>query len=299
MLKFLKKYKVYIYPLSFIFGAILSSGILSFNAGGYVNIFYFLLFLVVIPFFITFFGFVFRVSERYSALAGVLFSVGALVAILVVFAFKYVPFGWSSTMDISAEKFYEVLSFFAFWKGVCSECAPTLELVRQSHYPFSSSLEPTMLGQWWKFLAMSLFVYGVLFRFLIYLFSLKSSSKLVEIVSNKDEENFTQIDSEYEKKTDIEVLKERDFRLFGYYVDVKTLGLKQNPNAKDIVIAVKSYEPPVLDFFDYLDEIKEQNPNSNISILLTGLKNRANQKDVDIWTRKLKELKYDYVEVLS
>jgi hypothetical protein len=54
-----------------------------------------------------------------------------------------------------------------------------------------------------------------------------------------------------------------------------------------------------LDFFDYLDEIKEQNPNSNISILLTGLKNRANQKDVDIWTRKLKELKYDYVEVLS
>jgi hypothetical protein len=284
---------------------ILSAGLLNYSGKELVNVLFFLFFVVIVPFFISLFSFLFRISEKFSALLGVFFSLGALVSLIVTISTRDIAFGWATTLDISPKEFYNFLSYFAFWKDICHECIPSQKLIEISRFSRLGGaltkqqlLSATELGQWWKFLAMSLFVYGVLFRFLIYLLSLKRSSRLVEFVSNKNEPEFKEIDSSYEKHSSAETLKGRDFRLYGYYVDIKNLNLTQNPKAKDIVIAVKSYEPPVLDFFDYLDDIIDENPNSNISLLMTGI-DKPKEKDVDIWKRKLKELKYDFIEVLS
>jgi hypothetical protein len=201
-------------------------------------------------------------------------------------------------MDISAKSFYHFLNYFAFWKVFCQECVPSFELVKLSHYPFGKDLDKTMLGGWWKFLAMSVFVYGVLFRFLIYLLSFVLKPKEIELVSKSDEKEFKETEVTFENKSDLDTLKDREFRLLGYYVDVEKLGIKSSKNAKDIVIAVKSYEPPIMDFFDYLDEIKEENPNSKISLLMVGL-DKPKEKDVKVWIRKLNELGLNDIEVLS
>jgi hypothetical protein len=293
------KYKTPLfYLLSFIFGVTLSSGLLSFERDGYVNVFYFLAFVVVIPFFISLFSLLFKRAYKVSSLGGVFFSLGALFSILFIFAFKFVAFGWSSTMDISADGFYHFLSYFAFWKVFCPKCVPSLELVKLSHYPFVKDIDKVVLGGWWKFLAMSVFVYGVLFRFLIYLFSLFIKPKNIEFVSKSDEEEFKEVEIDFENKSEVESLKDRKFRLLGYYVDMDKLDIKSFDDAKDIVIAVKSYEPPIMDFFDYLDEVMEENPTSKISLLMIGLE-KPQEKDVDMWIRKLNELGYKEIEVLS
>jgi hypothetical protein len=158
-------------------------------------------------------------------------------------------------------------------------------------------MDKVVLGGWWKFLAMSVFVYGVLFRFLIYLFSLFIKPKSIEFVSKSDEEEFKEVEIDFENKSEVESLKDRKFKLLGYYVDVDKLDIKSFDDAKDIVIAVKSYEPPIMDFFDYLDEVMEENPTSKISLLMIGLE-KPQEKDVDMWIRKLNELGYKDIEVL-
>jgi len=299
MMNYLYRYKNKLfYIISFIFGASLSSGLLSFETNGYVNVIYFLLFVVVIPFLVSFFSLIFKRAYATSSLAGVFFSLGALIAIVFILAFKYVPFGWSSTMDISSQKFYDVLNYFAFWKFFCKECVVSLDVVKLSHYPFSKSVDPMTFGKWWKFLVASVFFYGVLFRFLIYLFSLFIKPKSIEFVSDEDLDDFKEVEVSYENKKDKSLLDGKKFRLLGYYVDIDNLDIKQDPNAKDIVIAVKSYEPPILDFFDFLDEVIEENPNSKISLFMVGL-NEVKEKDVDMWIRKLIELGYKDIEVLS
>ncbi len=295
----------FINPIAFFLGIVTSAGFLNYSGKELVNLLYFLFFIVIVPFFVSLFSLIFKRAYKKSSLAGVFFSLGALVSLVITISTRDIAFGWATTLNISAKEFYHVLSYFAFWKDFCKDCMPSLELVKISRFSRLGGgvtqeqiKSAVKLGQWWKFLAMSLLVYGVFFRFLIYLMSLKIKQKDILFLSDKKEAEFKPLDSSYKNIADIEQLKTRDFRLYGYYVDIKNLNLTQNPKAKDIVIAVKSYEPPVLDFFDYLDDIIDENPNSNISLLMTGI-DKPKEKDVDIWKRKLKELKYDFIEVLS
>jgi len=228
------------------------------------------------------------------------------LALVITVVTRDLAFGWATTLDISAKEFYNFLSFFAFWKFFCKECVPSLELVELSRFARLGGgvtkeqiQSATKLGQWWKFLAMSLLFYGVVFRTVIYLISLKLKPKKIEFVSNKSEPEFKQIDNTYDNKSNISSLEGRDFHLIGYYVDPNSLNIKSNPKANEIVIAVKSYEPPILDFFDYLDEILEENKDKKISLLMIGVGQKADKKDVDVWIRKLKELDYDFIEVIS
>jgi len=298
--------KKILYPLSFLFGTISSAGLLNYSGKELVNLLYFLFFIVVLPFFISLFSLIFKRAYKESSLAGVYFSLGALVALVVTISTRDIAFGWATTLDITSKDFYRFLSYFAFWKGFCKECMPSLDLIELSRFSrlgTSVTKEQVQnaveLGRWWKFLAMSLFFYGVVFRGLIYLLSLKVKPKKIEFFSDEKEEEFTQESLPQKEDVKKDELKNRSFKLLGYYTDVKDLGFQSDENSKDIVIAVKSYEPPILDFFDYLDEVIEENKDSKISLLMIGLKKEPKQKDVDVWKRKLKELKYDFVEVLS
>ena len=70
--------------------------------------------------------------------------------------------------------------------------------------------------------------------------------------------------------------------------------MPHNEGAKDIAIVVKSWEPPIMDFFDFAKELEEQNRDSKIVIYLLSLNGKAKSEDIDIWSKKIKELNLDY-----
>ena len=301
------EYKSYIFSVGgFIFGFLASLGALNYSGKSLVNVLYFLFFIVFVPFIFSLGTIVFKRAYKSGSIGGLLFSVGAFIGLIITISTRDIAFGWATTLNISAEDFHSFLSSIAIWKGFCNSCVPSIDLIelsRISRLGSGVSLEQIKhaveLGQWWKFLAMSLLIYGILWRFLVYMISLFMKPKAIniDIISPKTEPKFEQIDNSYSNKSSFETLKGRDFKLIGYNVDINTLALVSNDNAKDIVVAIRAYEPPLLEVFDDIDDIISQ-AKGRVSLLLVGLHGRAKESDVDIWVRKLKELKYD-LEVIS
>ena len=105
------------------------------------------------------------------------FSLGLFLALLGVVAGEDIAFSWSTTLHISPEAFASFLDSVAFpWKFWLPQAVPTPELIEQSHYfrlggKLSSDMvnNAAMLGEWWKFLAMTTLVYAVILRFFFFL----------------------------------------------------------------------------------------------------------------------------------
>jgi len=114
-----------------------------------------------------------------SQLIALFFSIGLLVALLVVVSTKDIAFAWSTTLDIDAEAFHGFLNTLAFpWRSWVPSAVPSLELIEQSQYfRLGDNLSEEMinnaskLGEWWKFLAFSTLFYAIVLRFLMYLVS--------------------------------------------------------------------------------------------------------------------------------
>jgi len=112
-----------------------------------------------------------------SQLLALLFATGMLIALLGVVATRDIAFAWSTTLQIDAAQFHAFIETLAFpWKAWLPSAVPSLALVEQSHYfRLGGKLSETMvshasmLGAWWKFLAMATFVYAILLRFAMYL----------------------------------------------------------------------------------------------------------------------------------
>jgi len=310
MITVLRKYKNYIFTIGgFLLGFFASGGLLLYSGKELVNIFIYFTFIVLIPAMLSlfsFFAYFFARSGtkiealKLSLLGGTLFSLGALISLVLTITTKDIAFGWATTLNIDTMALKSLLDKIAIWKSFCSSCAPSQELIELSRYNRLGSAvnkeqvaNALTLGQWWKFLALSIVVYGVLLRGLllsIATFLSRNFKGKIEFDSATKEESFEQIDNSYANISKLKSLQDRDFRLIGYHYDTSKLALKSNPEAKDIVLAVKSWEPPIMDFFDYLEELKA----NKISILLIGLNGKARQEDIDIWTRKLNELNLNY-----
>ena len=314
MLKILKKYRAILFIIGgFFLGATLSSGLLLYSGKELVNILVYFAFVVAIPALLSIFSFIFYFFFKHSctklealknsSLAGVFFSIGALLSLLITIATKDIAFGWATTLNIQASELKSVLDTIAIWKVFCANCIPDTHLIELSRYSrLGTSVtkeqiaNAQLLGQWWKFLALSIFVYGIALRTIIFAIAhiLPKQKESIEFSSNVQKEEFEQLDSRYENRADISSLKSKDFKLIGYHFDTDKLELESNENSNNIVIVAKSWEPPIMDFFDYLEEIKEENPKANISILLIGLNGKAKNQDIEIWSRKLKELNLSY-----
>ena len=314
MLKIVKKYKSILFIVGgFFLGASLSSGLLLYSGKELVNVLVYFAFVVAIPALISITGFIiyffFKHSNaklealKSSSLAGVFFSLGALISLLVTITTKDIAFGWATTLNIQPSELKSVLNSIAIWKVFCSNCVPDTHLIELSRYSrLGSSVtkeqiaNAQLLGQWWKFLALSIVVYGVTLRGILFAIAniLPKQKESVEFSSNVAKEEFEQLDSSYENRADFSSLKSKGFKLLGYHFDTSKLGLNSSENSNNLVVATKSWEPPIMDFFDYLEELQEDNPNAKISILLVGLKGKPKSQDIDIWTRKLKELNLNY-----
>ncbi len=311
MVEFLKKYKaLLLIGGGFAFGAAASGGLLLYSGKELVNLLVYFTFIVLLPALFSIFSFVsFLISKKgekeilafkLSSFSGIFFSLGALFSLILTVATKDIAFGWATTLNIDASALKAALDKIALWKPFCSSCVPDARLIEISRFNRLGGAvskeqiqNALLLGQWWKFLAFSILVYGVLLRTLFYLISLFFKSKKIEFVSSIESENFKPVTADYKNIADLDELKNEKFKLIGYHFDTSKLNLQSDESAKNIVVAVKSWEVPIMDFFDFLEEQKEQNSGS-VAILLAGLNGRADKKDADIWLRKLKELNLNY-----
>ena len=309
MLKLIKKYKNIIFIIGgFFFGFSLSGGLLLYSGRELVNVLIYFTFVIALPAMLSISSFLlFLIKKDYaklqalrlSLLSGVFFSLGALSSLLLTVITQDIAFGWSTTLNIDAKSLKSILDKIAFWSQVCSSCAVDEKLIELSRFTrLGAALtkeqisNAILLGQWWKFLAMSILVYGIFLRGLLYLLSFAFKKSKITITSNIQKEDFKP--QEQKAKVLNSASLRGDFRVIPYNLDSFNINLPHNKDAKDIVIVVKSWEPPILDFFDFAKELEEQNSNSKIVIYLLGLNGKAKKEDIDIWSKKIKELNLNY-----
>ena len=118
-----------------------------------------------------------------SQLFAVAFNCGALLSCLYLVFFSDLAFSWNTTLQITASDIHSLTSFLSTpWRNLVPDADPSLALIEASrYYRLKEGLLPTagqvagtgpaLLGGWWPFLVMSMFVYGLLPRVVLWAFS--------------------------------------------------------------------------------------------------------------------------------
>jgi hypothetical protein len=120
--------------------------------------------------------------------AALWFSFGMLLGLVATVATQDIAFAWSTTFNIDSESFARFVRFIAApWSAWIPEAVPSEALVETSRYfRLGGKVDPALvahaseLGAWWKFLAMSVAVYVVLPRMLLWLFARYRIGKIVK-----------------------------------------------------------------------------------------------------------------------
>ena len=119
-------------------------------------------------------------SSQFFAVA---FNCGALLTCLYLIFFSDLAFSWSTTLRVTAADVHSLTGFLSTpWKSLVPDADPSLALIEASHYyrlkegllPAAgqeAGTDPALLGGWWPFLVMSMVVYGLLPRVLLWAFS--------------------------------------------------------------------------------------------------------------------------------
>lgn len=304
-------YKPYLLGLFGLFvGFGLSSGLLLYSGKELVNALLYLVFVVLLPALfstLTLVILLFRHDSKSidgvksSSIFGLFFSIGAFFALFITVATQDIAFGWATTLPVKPESFSSILNSAAIWKSICNSCIIDENLARVSQITrlggavnSEQVAKAKELGEWWRYLAMATLVYGVAYRALLLLFVSilpKKSGKLFESRTNSD--RFEGLQKSTRKATPRAALKSRVFWLRGYDVgNLELLGLKSEEDAEDIVVAVNAWEPPILEFFDYLDTLPKR---GKIALLLLGVGGKqASSEDIAIWQDKLAQLEREY-----
>lgn len=110
---------------------------------------------------------------------GVAFNVGALVALMRLVVFSDLAFAWGTTLvELDAPRFHALVAAIAApWRGIWPDAVPSPDLVAATRYSrlegaylspgAGRALRPDAVGEWWKFLAVSLAFYGLAPRVLL------------------------------------------------------------------------------------------------------------------------------------
>lgn len=288
-----------------------SSGFLLYSGKELVNALLYLFFVVFLPALfstVTLVLLLFRRDAKSlegvksSFLFGLFFSIGAFFALFITVATQDIAFGWATTLSIEPKKFSSFLNSIAIWKGICSSCVIDENLAQVSQITRLGGAVSTEqvakakeLGEWWRYLAMATLIYGVVYRGLLLLFvSILPNKKRGLFESSPNCDSFDGLKSSKRELTPRDALKSRHFRLLGYDVgNLESLGLQSDESAQSVVVVVNAWEPPILDFFDYLDTLGMS--QKQIALLLLGVGGkRASDSDIAIWLDKLEQLQKVY-----
>ncbi len=120
-----------------------------------------------------------------TQLVSLAFSIGIFLSLLCMVVTKDIAFSWSTTLHINPKDLHSMLNSLAFpWRDWLPQAVPSIELIEHSHYfrlgdKLSKDMidNASILGEWWKFLAMATLVYSIFLRFIIYLFSIWNCKK--------------------------------------------------------------------------------------------------------------------------
>ena len=119
-----------------------------------------------------------------------LFAIGMVLAFLIYLLVTDLAFGWSSTLDLSIELIHQITNAMSLpWQQIWPAAVPSLELIEQTHYfrvAPTVTEQPYMFGQWWRFLLMCLVVYVLLPRIVTTLFNRYRLSGMQQRVLNQD-----------------------------------------------------------------------------------------------------------------
>ncbi len=285
-----------------------------------------------------------------SQLIALFFSLGLLMALLLVVATKDIAFAWSTTLHVDAQAFHSFLNTLSLpWRSWFPSAVPSLELIEQSQYfRLGDTLSEEMinnaskLGEWWKFLAFATLFYAIVLRFLMYLLSVlglriavkKSflSLKDVDVLlrdmnepiitthaqvdgeKNEVSENGTlqtleKLDASYDmvqgwamSEEQLHVLNDSMQVISPLVYDVGgTNTLEEDreiihKSSGEVLLYVKAWEPPTMDFMDYLEALLER--VNKVVVVPVGMQEEqysAEEKFVTIWARKLALLQSEKV----
>ena len=277
-----------------------------------------------------------------SQLIGLFFSLGLFVGLLMVVVSQDIAFSWSTTLHISPHGFHDFLTTLALpWQGLFPTAVPTLELIEQSHYfRLGERLTPQMinhasiLGEWWKFLAMVTLFYAIFLRLGMLVFTSFELNRAIEraYLGSLDAQKLLRQMNQPMIKTDAptsepvfvqgEHLYPQTIGTFapsylmvqgwsftqkelivicdslgitsdGYYEvgGANTIAhddevIAQSP--LEVVLFVKSWEPPTMDFVDYLDDLTQKVERVIVAPVGTVAYKYQNKAEAfDIWARKL------------
>jgi hypothetical protein len=288
-----------------------------------------------------------------SQMAALAFSTGMLLALLGVVATKDVAFAWSTTLDITPEAFHRFTQILALpWRDWMPSAVPTLALVEQSHYfrlggKVTAEMigHASILGAWWKFLAMATLFYAIILRLGVYLLALRGVRRALEravlsldgvsrllremneplITTHETKEAGSDLlpGNEVAEVTD-EMIDPAYDMIQGWSIDTDMLCViaeyvgvtapyyreaggnntleEDSRLAKEsrggVLLFVKAWEPPTMDFIDYLGMLASSVEKITVCPVGTPQQNyRAAPKAVDVWVRKLASEAIEKTEV--
>ncbi|MCK0154398.1 DUF2868 domain-containing protein [Alcanivorax sp. S6407] len=112
-------------------------------------------------------------SARIAHTGGLMFAISGLLTLLIMVLVQDLAFGWSTTLQASADSYYRLVSLVALpWQALWPDAVPSAELVAASQYyrlnetPVS---DPALLGTWWPFVLMAWLTYVLFPRLLLLL----------------------------------------------------------------------------------------------------------------------------------
>ena len=277
-----------------------------------------------------------------SQFIALFFSLGLLLALLGVVSTQDIAFAWSTTLDITPVAFHTFLETLCMpWRTWMPSAVPSLELITQSQYfrlgeRLSDEMinHASILGQWWKFLAMATFFYAIFLRFLLYMFAtmglkiaVKKSLMRLEgvntllhdmnepIISTKTKEEneapfhhndtlvqtIAKLDTSYDmtqgwamSKEQLIVLNDSKGVISPLVFDVGgTNSLEEDmeiihKSHGEVLLYVKAWEPPTMDFMDYLEALLLE--VNKVIVCPVGTEEKqyeSTQKAVSVWLNKL------------
>ncbi|MCG8393553.1 MAG: DUF2868 domain-containing protein [Pseudomonadales bacterium] len=110
-------------------------------------------------------------SARIAHTGGLLFAISGLLTLLVMVVVQDLAFGWSTTLQASAEGYHRLVSTLALpWQTLWPAAVPSAELVGASQYyrlTDNGAANPALLGTWWPFVLMLWLTYVLLPRLVL------------------------------------------------------------------------------------------------------------------------------------
>jgi len=115
-------------------------------------------------------------------LAFIALFIGTLLSLFLTLLGTYISFGWQSTL-LSVDTIQSTVNLISTpWSYIVPSGVPSLELIKSTNYS-QISLDSKLLESstfWWKFLALSLIVWGFIPRIVLFFVSYFTLSKILE-----------------------------------------------------------------------------------------------------------------------